>query len=435
MILLVLLMLWLVRHEPILNVVSDEACRPERLPMYNEQEVSNMLYSFGILNFRHDLLLANLCEILRRPELLRDWTEQGLANTIYGLALLEYRPPNETMFALIWETCRQGRLQRFYNQHLMNVLYGMVTLGVRSYRVLRCLLDELLQRRSKFKFMLTGLSSIVYSFAKAGIYADGIRPFLEDLTSTENIGNLTDWSLTNLLCAFGSFPDEEELLPFLSKLIKEAVKVERLIRYTERNFAQILFGISKTGLRTKIEPAYISHLVEGATVPGFLPEYTDQGLANVVYALTHLGYVSREVHDRIAVEVTCRIKDCEGITLATFVYTWSRIPFKDTAFIEEVTSKLKTDNVVDSYSEHILGNLLLGLVRLDVKDRGLFQILTKRIQRPDIWKDFLYVTSPQCMKELVNSEYLDAGFREALERNLKHIYLTRESEQTHKMKM
>ena len=423
------------RHEPVLNVLAEEATRVERMDIYNEQEVSNIIYSFGILNFRHERLLSYFCDILRQPRRLEEWTEQGLSNTIYGFALLDYRPPKETMFALIWETCKEHRMQRFHNQHLMNVIFGFATLGIKSYRVFRCLLDELLKRRHKFEFMLTGLSSIVYSFANAGIYADGIKIFLQGLTTDRNLPQLTNWAITNLIQAIGKFPGDPELLPSLQRLVKEAASGERLSGFSERHFAMSLFGISMSELKKSLDPMHVSQIVQAATSAGMVPTYTDQGLANAIYALVHLSYVDREIHDRMALDATRRVPELPGITIATMVYSWGLIAYRNEDFIRAMLDKLKSPGVVDEYSEHILGNLLLGLSRLKIDDSVVYQILIDRIRQPDIWEQFVYVTSPSCIAELLRTERIDRAFREALTLNLKQILAKPEFATTYKMKL
>ena len=407
----------------------------ERIDIYNEQEVSNIIYSFGILNFRHERLLSHFCDILRQPRRLEEWTEQGLSNTIYGFALLDYRPPKETTFALIWETCKEHRLHRFYNQHLMNVIYGLATLGVKSYRVFKCLLDELLSRKHKFEFMLTGLSSIVYSFANAGIYADGIKIFLEGLTLNRNLPQLTNWAITNLIQAMGKFPGETELLPSFRKLVKEAASGERLSGFTERHFAMSLFGLSMSDLKNSLDPMHVSQIVQAATSAGMVPTYTDQGLANVIYALVHLSHVDREIHDRLVLEAAKRVPHLPGITIATMVYSWGLVAYRNEAFIRAVLDRLKSPGVVEGFTEHILGNLLLGLVRLKVDDSVIYRILIDRIRQPDIWERFVYVTSPSCIEELLRTEWIDDNFRIALTLNLKQILAKPEMAATYKMKM
>lgn len=380
-----------------------------------------MIYSFGILQFRHDRLLSNFCEILRHHENLRQWTEQGLSNMLYGFASLEYQPPKETMFALIWEVCRETRLQRFYNQHLMNVMYGFSSLGVTSYRVFKLLLDELLSRRHKFTFMLTGLASIVYSFAKAGVYTDRLKIVLQDLTSDINIGKLTNFSMSNLLRAYGMLPDESELVPYLTKLMKEAIRGERLSRYTEIQFAQMILGLGTSHFQTRLDPICVSYLVQGATVSGFLPKYTNQGLANLIYGLVHLGYIDRETHDRLSEEMLKRIPSCEGITLSSILYAWSTIPYKNNAIFFAVKKRLTEKDAVKDFTEHVLGNLLFALLRMEIRDPELFLVLTRRIEQEDIWPRFVYITAPVFIRLILTSEFLDFGFRHKMEQSLNRI--------------
>jgi len=89
------------------------------------------------------------------------------------------------------------------------------------------------------------------------------------------------------------------------------------------------------------------------------------------------------------------------MSLATWIYSWSLISYKNKEFIDALSIKLKMPGVVELYSEHELGNLLLGLVKRGVQDNVLLSKLSARIQQKDAWKKFTFVLSASCVEELI----------------------------------
>eukprot|EP00210_Caulerpa_lentillifera_P007738 g7384.t1 len=408
------------RHEVLLGVLVEEAMRVDRMESFNEQEISNMIYSFGLLEFRPSHLISNFCEILSRSERLRTWKEQGLANVIYGFSLLQYRPPNQTMYMILWETCRAHRLARFHPQHLMNIIHGLTQLGVKSFRVYKSLVEELSSRQKQLELAKFGLVSVVYALSTIGMYLEGLKGFYEDLTHDRVITQLSDQALTNLIVSFGKFnEDSEELFEFMEKCIKEANCKTRIQRFTERHFSQILLGISKSNLASKLDVNLLEPIVRGSMQITILRSYTDQGLANLVYALTHLKFHEVSLHDLICQEVLQRVHDLKGITLSTLVYSWGLIPYKNEAFLEAVETQLSQLAVLEGYSERVLGNLLFGLIRMDFKKVEILNKILMRIQHPDLWYKFVYSTSPERIEELLKVNWIDQIMRNTLEANLK----------------
>lgn len=59
----------------LLDAISGEVCKPDRLSSASEQHLQNILYGLGNLVYRNTMMLDTLCEESRKPERLRRMTE------------------------------------------------------------------------------------------------------------------------------------------------------------------------------------------------------------------------------------------------------------------------------------------------------------------------------------------------------------------------
>eukprot|EP00210_Caulerpa_lentillifera_P003225 g3080.t1 len=407
------------RNDPLLTNIAAEAAKQERVETFNEREISNMVYGFGLLKFKPEFLLIKFCKLLSGVGGVRSWSEQALSNLVYGFGCMQFHPPEALVCEILEEVCDEQRLQRFYNQHLLNLTQGLARIGIRSFRVFDLLLDELVSRRKRFELMLNGLANVIYCLTRIEIYHEHMKVFLEDLTSDRYLPRLSDQAISNLLSAFGeSLPDDMDLFPFLEKIIKEAIRSQRLSRFNEVHYAQILTGLSRSQFTSKLDPVLLNHLIEGATVPGLLRSYSNAGLERLVCLLLKLHYHDEEGHDRICKEVCRRNGSIETNTLATLIHSWSLMSYRNQTFMQQVEKLLNQNGVIENCSESVLREFVLGLVILDSQNTEALQKILVKMREADQLDQLIQNIHPEILTKFLNFTWLDCQFRNHLELKL-----------------
>lgn len=253
---------------------------------------------------RHDFCRA-LAAVTIKQERGRfmDSNEYNLTTTLHCVGvmhkhgLLGKGEAIKLVSALIYRLIAEGRIPRCTPQELANVLYGCAVVGYVGRSELKMVSEQiqclLVVPRSSLRIINTKFnppvaSSIIWSLGKLGM-SDGLRIDTLGEKVLELLSDMTGRELVEVLHGFVSLDYNNK--DVLNRLCVEVVKPTRLISLTTQELANLLYAVSRLGY----EEDMLGDLVKEITKPKRLVELSRPAVCTVVQSLGQMESLPREI--------------------------------------------------------------------------------------------------------------------------------------------
>lgn len=402
-------------HYALLNALSSETARKERLDSMNEQEVSMIVYSLGILRHRPKILIPSLLLYLSKPENLRGFREQGLCMTIYGVAVSGIQMQVWSLRSLVWETCRPHRLKLFRTHQLATILYSLGILKVKNPRVYEMFIAEISkpERQSRDRMKAIGLVGAVVGIKRAHVVVPPVVNLVKLLTDKQTLLEMSEQGLSNIVYSIGLMSNQMDMCPPTLDLQSEIGCPERLEKFSEQHLANILYGLCQKQVWRKWDKAALDAIIREVLLPDRISSFKDQGLANVVHSLAQMRIMRKAYHDLLAKEIIKRIEAFTNIGLAMIVYSWGSIGFTNDTIVAACCKEVVIETRLKTFTEQGLSNVMFGLVRMGCRDKVKLRLIMTEIERRVLPK-FKFITRPELIVELLQTDFLEDHTRSML---------------------
>ena len=365
---------WLVRHEkrqgtsiryPGMAAFVDHVARaltsPTVVVQLTEQDLSNSIYSLGLLNYSENEVIYPLLSRIERPTVLPRFLEQELANMLAGMSSLGLKG-HPAVAALSLEVVERERLRMYKEPELCSLFHSFATLDYRNPRTLDILLRETVRSGRMTVYKETQLANLLYSLDRLDVQDPRAwRMLLSEVTLPERLPKFESYQLANIMYAFGrcDYRDAQAM----HRLVQEVSHEGRIGQYSTRECSLILYGMSQTRHN---DPSVLSMFSKELSKPGRLKEagLAHKTLSGTLLSLARLGHRDPDLIQRYFMEVLVgrNMAEMDGEILAQYIFCLGKfkIPFRGpteevVAEILEVPAKLK------NLSHRGLGMLIYGL--------------------------------------------------------------------------
>lgn len=207
--------------------------------------------------------------------------------------------------ALVYRLSAEGRIPRCTPQELANVLYGCAIVGYVGRSELKMVCEQiqclLVVPRSSLRIINTTFNppvtaSIIWSMGKLGVN-DGLRMDTLGEKMIELLPDMSGRELVEVLHGFVSL--EYDNRDILNRLCVEVVKPTRVMSLTTQELANLLYAVSRLGY----EEDMLSGLVREITKPKRLVELSRPAVCTVVQSLGQMENLPKAVISPLLKEV------------------------------------------------------------------------------------------------------------------------------------
>ena len=368
---------WLMRHQkrrrssmryPGMDAFVDHVARaltsPNVVVQLTEQDLSNSIYSLGLLNYSQNEVIYPLLNRIEQPAVLPRFLEQELANMLAGMASLGLKG-HPTVATLGMEVVERERLRIYKEPELCSLFNSFATLDYRNPRTMDILLSETVRSGRIGAYNETQLANLLYSLDQLEIQDPRIwRTLLSEVTLPERLPKFESYQLANIMYAFGrcEYRDPQAM----HRLVQEVSHEGRISQYSTRECSLLLYGMSQTKHR---DPAVLRMFSQELSRPGRLKEagLTHKTLSGTLLSLARLGHRDADLIQRYFMEVLIgrNMAEMDAEILAQYIFCLGKfkVPYRGpteevVAELLEVPEKLKT------LSHRGLGMVIYGLGQL-----------------------------------------------------------------------
>lgn len=411
-------------HRGLLNLLSIEASRQERIEKFNEQEISLIVYSMGQLKFHHKVLVSKLHELLAKPEVLREFREQGLCMVLFGIAYSGMSMPIWALRPIVWEVCRPYRLKGFSNKHLAVVVYSLGLLRVKNPNVYDIFVRELSRtdRADRLKTNPRSYVTMLYGIVRARVAPSTILVLARLLTANENTCRLCERGLAITVYCLGLISAQVDLSFMSSDLAIEVSQPKRLEKFSSQQLSYMLYALARAKLFTYWEKQSLERLIRFALRPERITSYEGQGIAIIVFALAQMGIAAANYHNLLAAEALNQIQSMQNEGLAMMIYGWGLVRFQEEKAMIFCLEEAIKGHRLQSFTEQGLSNVLFGLLRMGCQSKAQLGLIVAEIQRR-VFPKFRYVVRPEFLIELLEADVVDQTTKHKLQEILKIILI------------
>lgn len=235
-----------------------EISKKSRISSFTFSQLSSIIYGFGEMRCRRDTVTLILSELLKHN--IQECDTVSLCNALYGLGRMSH-PWNSQTQVLASEILRPKRLHQLGVKRLVTALLGLSRLRLWELKenALQPLLD--LIRENMDELSETDISRVLYSLTcMRNANPQLVDHLMHQITSRKRLGGCDERTLSTLIYCLGKLKFKNKVV--WEHLSKEALKEERLLRYTDEGLSNILWGIKrKRNYEDNIAVPLIKHLI------------------------------------------------------------------------------------------------------------------------------------------------------------------------------
>lgn len=305
-----------------LNLIATEVMKPTRLAGFKPLELAYILHGSGMLKYKNKRFLHALTSEVTRGNRLVGFREKELANITYALGLLDFKD-EAVVSILLREITRKERLDIFTDQGLENIVFAMRKMGRGADPLLSKLVKESNNLISPAAKMSDAqLFSTVFGCGKTIDFDSVSMSLVKELLDPVRIKNYPDESLSGLLNGLHQIGYTDPL--GLEMCLNEVVS--RLQRVDARVLSYFAYGLRVN----KVDNSEVLRMfAEEVSKPERLSAFTHQQLTGTFYALCLLGWKRADVVQTMLNEILLpsRLNECSEQGLANVVNALSFINY------------------------------------------------------------------------------------------------------------
>lgn len=345
-----------------IDSIARALTSPPRLVHLKEQDLSNSIYSLGLLQYSaNEVLYPILDQIDQSSKLLPRFLEQELANMLQGMASLGLEG-HPTVAKLANEVVEKERLRIYKEPELCSILHSFAKLKFRNSDAIEILLREALRTIRLSAYTEPQLSNLLFALDQLGIDDQRLwRILLKEITIPERLVNFLPHHLANILYAVGrcSFQDFQSI-----DLILEAVLQEnRMKNYSTREFSLMLYGLSRIQYS---RPSVLSSISEELSQPGRLLEGSlpQKTISGILLSLATLNHRNQDLIERYLEDILQRtgLQEMDPEVLSQYIYSLGKLRVNPDRRIEEIVSCLvDSSEKLENLSQKGVGMVIYGL--------------------------------------------------------------------------
>ena len=246
--------------------------------------ISNMVYALGRLKPNRSItmnLFTAVC--INATTRLPAFKPQELANIVYAFGQLQFF---DEAFLVALADHIPGRAKSFKPQELSITAYAYSQLGMTHAKLLTSIAEQISSRFASCSAQ--AVSNTIYAFARLDFRHSALmKTCAEGLPA--RLDELAPQHISNIMFAYGKLGvRNEELLAAVCDHVPR-----RLYEFRPQNIANTIYATWKLGYRhDRLLKAVADHL------PGRFHECVPQDISNVIYAMGELGYKNPQFFDK-----------------------------------------------------------------------------------------------------------------------------------------
>ncbi|CAJ1332138.1 unnamed protein product [Effrenium voratum] len=268
------------------------------------QQISNMVYTFGKLGFKHEELLLACAEHAMQD--FWRFKPQELDNLTYGMALLKWRH-EPFLNALAMHLVEGGRVQQLDCQSLVSMAYSSALLGFSNPVMLRALGDQAVPKLPRFK--AEEFSIMVYSLGVLNFrHHDLLSAVVQQVPPV--LPKFSTQNMSNLLHGLGlvTFDRDDNFVRLVADHLAS--------RYSEATAQDIANPVTALMRMCIPHQRFFEHTAEFITCPQSplpLRSFTPQEIANTVYGFDALQVFDQKLFEQAQAELLKRVEDWQSL--------------------------------------------------------------------------------------------------------------------------
>eukprot|EP00210_Caulerpa_lentillifera_P009335 g8899.t1 len=328
---------------PVSDQLIDRVARAltgaSRLLQLKEQDLSNAIYSLGLLQYSKNEVVFPLLTQIGQSKLLPRFLEQELANLLQGMTLLGLEG-HPTVALLANETVEKERLRIYKEPELCSILHSLAKLKFRNSDAIEILIKEATRSVRLSSYTEANLSNLLFAFDQLGIQDGRVwRVLLKEITVHERLANFQSHHLANILYAVGrcEYRDVQSLDLIMDSILQQ----DRIKNYSTREYSLMLYGLSRVQYsRPSILTPMSDELAkEGRLLEGNLNQKTISGILLSLATLNHRndklinGYINE-----VLTEQQLLVMDAE--VLSQYIYSLGKLNANLDKNVETVVNSL-----------------------------------------------------------------------------------------------
>jgi len=324
--------------DSIFQLLGQEVIQSSRLPLYTNQGLSMLIYSFGVAKFKDLSILRVLSKEFIKSYRLESASNQSLSNVMYGL----------------------GRFRVINDPVLNTVITKLLSKAQSSHRLKSC--------NEQF------LTNIIYSLAQLKL-GQFLEPFLTEVLKIERISRVTDQGLSNIFQSL-HWLEQSQWNP---SIIEEAVKRSTgsgISPAAGLNFLNIGLSTINGRDRSTFRP-----LLKSLMTKGQLIGYSNDGLISILLRFAREEFRERRMVLPVLLELTS-VSRRTGLPVlqisAALRLSWI-LGLSGNRVIDQLVTLLSTNDQWQELTPNALAEVLISLCWLNYPDQTLYSLFCQKL--------------------------------------------------------
>jgi len=317
-----------IRHRSLFAAIADVAA--PRLLELKPYELSNLLWAFAKLGLSHgDLFKSVIARLLRRSD--SEFKVQCLSTIAWSFATVKRR--NLVVFHSFAQEL-VAHADEMKPQEISNTLWAFAKTSCAHTELFNALGDSAAMHCAAGAFKPQEISNTAWAFATVGIKHPMLFMQLEAL-SMQRRGGMVPQNVANILWAFAKLQVRPASPNFFPMLLE--VSLGQMHQHKAQELSAIIWAASRVS--PECHGGFCSVAVRYSMAK--MPDFSCNGLANLVKAVSHVPLEEPELLPALLMEAMSRIQHFRPSALAALLHG-AATALENTSYVEYYSSIVST---------------------------------------------------------------------------------------------